>query len=296
VKLEDLAVSVTYGSLLGDASISRDRTTYCLAMRHSVAQLSYLEWKAKAIGLTGKIRPAKSGYGSDVFEFHHYDLGRLEKVYKVCVFDAKKRVTSEWLSMMDDVSLAVWYQDDGSWGRAGNRLKNGERSQLQSSFHTCGFDRDSVSALQEWLSVKFGIQSKFALRKGRYPTVVMHHTSTIKLWTIVAPYLVIRSKVDAGPRIDGRFWINPELVGTETELPNPPEKEKVFRYNMASTALKYIEHDGSRLHLNEWSRLTGLKRETISGRMKRGWTVSQSLGFDPRYRCRTERLSASVLG
>lgn len=277
----DLANSVTYGSLLGDASISRDKTTYCLAMRHCVAQLPYLEWKAKAVGLTGSIRPAKSGYGSDVFEFHHYDLGRLEKVYGTCVIDGKKTVTPEWLSMMDEVSLAVWYQDDGSWGRTGNRLKNGERSQLHSSLHTCGFDLDSVSSLRRWLSVRFGIESKFAMRKGKYPTIVIHHTSTIRLWTIVAPYLVIRHKVDVSPRLDGRFWINPEFVGTKTELQTPPEKEKVFRYNMASAALRYIEHDGNKLHLNEWSRLTGIKRETISGRMRRGWTVGQSLGLDP---------------
>lgn len=40
---------------------------------------------------------------------------------------------------------------------------------------------------------------------------------------------------------------------------------------------RWIELNGVRKTLAEWSELTGLKRKTISGRLDRGWTVEKAL-------------------
>jgi recombination protein RecA len=276
----DLVSSVTYGTLLGDGSISMDRTTYCLSITHCAAQLEYLQWKAHAIGHIGKIQPRISGYGAKMFGIHHYDLARLNDVYHTCITDGKKKVTPEWLQKLDPISLAVWYQDDGSWGKAGS-LRRGQRSQRKSAFSACSFDRDSISLLQEWL-LGLGLKSRFVIRKNKYPMIELYHSATIKLWKMVAPYLVIKSKVDIKKRLCGKYWIDPKIIGVEakklSKITAPP-KIKIFRYKLSKNTRLLVYKNESH-HLNEWSRIIGQKRETISNRIKRGWSLGQALGYE----------------
>lgn len=41
-----------------------------------------------------------------------------------------------------------------------------------------------------------------------------------------------------------------------------------------------LTHNGTTLSVSEWARRTGIKRETIKERLRRGWTVTRALGFD----------------
>jgi hypothetical protein len=278
-----LVDSVTYGTLLGDASISKDKTTFCLSINHCAVQLEYLQWKAHILGHTGKIRPHNSGYGAKMFGIHHYDLARLENVYGVCIHFGKKKVTPEWIHKLDVISLAVWYQDDGSWGKAGN-LRRGQRSQRRVTFSVCNFDRDSISLLQEWL-LKLGLRSRFVLRKNKYPMIELYHTATIKLWNMVAPYLVLKTKIDFKKRLCGKYWVSPKIIGTEAKKLNmvkAPPKEKIFRYKLSEKNARFISFNNEIHHLSEWARITKMSRECISNRIKRGWTIGQALGYERR--------------
>ena len=40
---------------------------------------------------------------------------------------------------------------------------------------------------------------------------------------------------------------------------------------------RFIEHDGQRLTLMQWSRQTGLSKHTISMRIKKGWSIDKAL-------------------
>lgn len=278
----DLVNSVTYGTLLGDGSISRDRTTYCLSINHCAAQLQYLQWKAHALGFTGKIRPHDSGYGAKMFGIHHYDLARLEDVYRVCIINGKKKITREWIQKLDLISLAIWYQDDGSWGKTGS-LRRGQRSQRRSAFSVCSFDQESISLLQEWLS-KLGLKSRFVIRKNKYPMIELYHSATIKLWDMIAPYLVLKSKIDLKKRLCGKYWVDPQTVGVEAKKLNKikaPPKIKVFRYKLPENTRLFTYNEKNH-HLNEWARITKQTRECITQRLKRGWTIGQALGYEPR--------------
>jgi hypothetical protein len=42
---------------------------------------------------------------------------------------------------------------------------------------------------------------------------------------------------------------------------------------------KRLEFDGKILTITEWSRETGIKRDTITARLKRGWSVSDALSL-----------------
>lgn len=52
----------------------------------------------------------------------------------------------------------------------------------------------------------------------------------------------------------------------------------VLKARKANGTLRFIEHDGQRRHLNEWSRLTGIKSTTIARRIDvYGWPISKAL-------------------
>lgn len=61
-----------------------------------------------------------------------------------------------------------------------------------------------------------------------------------------------------------------------------------------SRKAKFLEHDGKRLCLSDWSRLTGLSIGTITARMSCGWTVADALTISPDIGSR--RRAARILG
>ena len=164
-------------------------------MSHGEKQKAYLIWKARKIGCGKEPMPYMTGYGSSAFRIRYYNASRLRRIAKDVLQDGVKRVSSAWLDRLDDLALAVWYQDDGSWGRVGNRTKNGDRSQRRITFSTHGFNSNSVHMLADWLTLN-GIPAKTAVRKKKYEVIVLNHTSTVLFWNRVAPYIVIQSKLD----------------------------------------------------------------------------------------------------
>ena len=57
---------------------------------------------------------------------------------------------------------------------------------------------------------------------------------------------------------------------------------------------RVLEHDGKRLTLTQWSRLTGLSKHTISRRIKLGWALEKTL-TTPLHKTRKEQLNSAKL-
>lgn len=186
--------SLIYGMLLGDSSISRDKTTFTLQTSHSESQLPYLKWKAQALGFKGKLIPRISGYGGRIYKMGFYNRDLLAPVYDVCVQEGVKKINEEWLGKLDSLSLAVWFQDDGSWMKSGKRTAL-DRSQRISQFHVQGFDSNSQELLAEWLRSK-GYAAVIKPHKKKYRVIQLNHSSTVKLWHEIAPYVVLDYKID----------------------------------------------------------------------------------------------------
>lgn len=196
-------LNLLYGSLLGDASIMRfnikgpnkNYYAYRFEIAHNKQQKNYLMWKAQYLGLDStRVHKRTSGYGSQMFYFR-IGTAAMKSIYDTCVVNSKKTVTTEWLKHLDALSLAVWYQDDGSWGRCGTKNIQGVYSQRYSTLSTYGFDLKSIDRLCDWLRT-FGLKPKIKKHKKKYWGIVLGHTSTIKLWNIVAPYLTLQHKID----------------------------------------------------------------------------------------------------
>jgi hypothetical protein len=277
----DLVNAVIYGTLLGDGSIGRDKTTYFLKISHKLSQLPYLEWKAKIVGYNHDFQDYVSGYGSKMKSMKFYDRNRLEPIYNTCVINGEKQITQEWIDHLSIISLAIWYQDDGSWGKCGNKIGN-DRRQRRANFSVCSFNELSCNLLIKWLKDDFNLKARHVIRKGKYPMLELYHASTIKLWKLVAPYLILKTKLDLSKKSwSDEYWIDHSIIGIKAkelfENFQPPERKKAFHYNYDSKNLRNIIHNGQTLHLNEWARQTGIKRETIAGRIKRGWTIEAAL-------------------
>lgn len=195
--------SLIYGTLLGDASIVRDKTTFCLSVGHGDKQFTYLQWKAGVLGATGKLQPYTTGYGMPAHSLHFYEKALLEPVYNNCIRAGRKTVSPAWINELDDLSLAVWYQDDGSWGRCGQKNEAGQYIERYSRFSACGFDENSLELLVRWLA-DLGIESRIR-PYGGYRYIILGQVATIRLWERVAPYIMIPSKLDLESR-PGIAW------------------------------------------------------------------------------------------
>lgn len=57
---------------------------------------------------------------------------------------------------------------------------------------------------------------------------------------------------------------------------------------------RYLEHDGERLTVMQWSRRTGLSKHVICSRLKKGWSVEKTL-TTPLHATRKQQLNASKL-
>jgi hypothetical protein len=203
--------NLVFGTLLGDGSICRNCSTkdgtiiYSLIIGHNINQLDYLRWKAYQLGLdNSRIHSYISGYGSTMFKFSYFNSSFLREVASICLRNGKRTITDEWLSELDDLSLAVWYQDDGSWGRDSGHTKNGDRYSRSITFSTEGFDEESVVKLKNWL-INRGYCAKIRRSKNKYNVIHLNHSSTIKFWNTVAPYIMIKSKLDLNLRSGIRF-------------------------------------------------------------------------------------------
>lgn len=190
---------VIYGTLLGDACLCADRTTFRLDISHGDAQKDYLLWKASVLGWGGELISRPSGYGSLVHSVRYYDKDVLGPISSVVLGPGGKTVTDEWIQKLNDKSLAIWYQDDGTWGKHGKKTVSGLRGERCSYFHTSGFDPSSVRKLRGWLC-DVGFPASIRIHKKKYEVIYLCHTSTLKLWERIAPYLFLNSKVDLLPR------------------------------------------------------------------------------------------------
>jgi LAGLIDADG DNA endonuclease family len=187
------------GTLLGDASIYSDRTTYRLDISHGWKQFEYLKWKAKLIGADQSISQYETGYGSVGYRIRYYNKEILEPIASIVLENGVKRINDEWLSRLNILSLALWYQDDGTWGKDGPYTKNKDRGSRCITFSTEGFDTESIHLLAEYLTSR-GYAAHIHKSKRKYEVISLNHSATIKFWKDISPYVFIRSKIDTSKR------------------------------------------------------------------------------------------------
>ena len=196
--LSEKAKSLILGTLLGDGSLALQRgyKNPRMQFRHSEKDKEYFFWK---VGVLREITRKKSvhlqkrdGYASQ--KKLHYASEATEKlsdIYRLTYKKNRLHIRRKWLNMMDELSLAVWWCDDGSLIGEGGR---------KGVFCTDGFDKESVKLLARYLEKKWGIRTKVSpvsrKRDGRrddyWRLWIRSQEELKKFLRIILPYIPVR--------------------------------------------------------------------------------------------------------
>jgi len=156
-------ISIIAGSLIGDASIkgkTSDRRV--LSISHSDKQKEYINWLYEELK---SICPSPPKPYVDKYGYITYNLLSESRKdlfeWRNKIYIPKKTVNDWWLSYVDELSIAIWFMDDGSLN-----YKNKTLSYF--SFATNSFTEEENYLLKKMLIDKFGIHSNVhQIKRGK---------------------------------------------------------------------------------------------------------------------------------
>ena len=160
VPLSDQARAIILGSILGDGSlkIQSEYSNANLQIRHSETQKDYLLWKANALkeiaGDNSVSVQKADGYSTKPkWRFMSKRTPALTELHHLAYKHNVLRIRRKWLNQMTQLSLAVWWCDDGSLISYGGR---------KGVFCTDGFGEASVRILARYLGVVWNVRTVVA--------------------------------------------------------------------------------------------------------------------------------------
>jgi hypothetical protein len=185
--LTQTQLSIIIGSLLGDGylRIVSGRKNALFEVNHSYSQKEYVDWKFNMLNSICRSGPKmRHGNGGRVaYRFNTRQNNELTGLHRKFYEEGKKVVPKELL--LDPISLAVWFMDDGSWCRESDVYLNTQQ-----------FCNEDQERCMEMLS-RFGIQS--SLNKDKtYRRVRFKKSSLSKLWEIITPHIIPSMKYKLG--------------------------------------------------------------------------------------------------
>lgn len=174
---------VILGSLLGDGSLRRKTpgSNTLFQEGHSIRQRDYLEWKAWALSrFSPRIHILTSSRGHPAIHLSTCVSEELNLFQESFYPLGKKQVSPDLTIKLDDLGLAVWYQDDGSYNR-----RTGS-SQLA----TCGFSPLENRWMAESLFPQlFDLHPRVGFIKREYPLLRFSRADTLLLIKRVSPFI-----------------------------------------------------------------------------------------------------------
>ena len=125
--------SVVIGTLLGDGSIRivPGRKDAFLEINHSLSQREYVDWKYKTLSGVSRSGPKEyKGNGSRIaYRFTTRQLPEMTKLMHLWYKKRRKIVASELV--LNPITLAVWFMDDGSMCRESDVYLNTQQFELR---------------------------------------------------------------------------------------------------------------------------------------------------------------------
>ena len=151
--------AIILGSLLGDMSIGIPNTeskNALISEEHSIKQIEYIKWKETELKQLIKhemtTRHLTTGKKEiDSVRIKSMSLPCLTELDTMIKHEGKKKITETWMNMCNDISLAVWFMDDGIATTREARLSMGNKND------------DEILTAIEWLK-KLGINARLNKR------------------------------------------------------------------------------------------------------------------------------------
>ena len=184
LKLTNRQRAIITGLLLGDGHLETQDggRTYRLKVEHGSEQSDYVQW------LFWELRnwiPAEKPYikirknGVRNVGFTTYSHGALRFYGHQFYQDKKKRMPKIITRMIEPISIAVWFMDDGS-------LKS-ERHRTY-IIHALGFSKTDLTLVQQALQKKFSIETRVHRQKEVYWRLYVMSKSAHRFETLIRDY------------------------------------------------------------------------------------------------------------
>lgn len=189
---------IILGSLLGDGSlaINPKYKSPRFSFRHSIKQKEYFFWKVEMLKeicgescywLQGSEKKP-DGWGTAKYRFQSKALSSLTEIYNLThkrVSGTKVRVTRKWLNQLSPLSLAIWWQDDGS-------LVSDSR---QGVICTDGFSLEEVKIIHQYFKKVLNIETKIGQisNQKKYRIWIRSSEELKKFLRIIIPHVFTKS-------------------------------------------------------------------------------------------------------
>lgn len=189
-------LSVILGGLLGDSSYhKRDNI---IVFSHSIKQKEYIEWKhEKLSNICNSVKQRVVGKsivtGEDLINvsFTTKKMSDLKSDYKSIrdlIFDSNgvKQVNRKWLNMLNPLSLAVWWMDDGCLSV--HKEKDGRISRF-GKLCTHSFSLSEQNIIKDYFNKVWNIEVKITPEKNKF--FLRFTVPNLKrLFSIIYPYVL----------------------------------------------------------------------------------------------------------
>lgn len=114
MKITKKSRTLALGMAIGDGTINKNGY---LAIRHSIKQKEYLEWKRKLLKINGfnctEVYYCNNN-GYCAYEFRTFNNKSFLSIRKLLYKNSKKSISLKALNRLTGLELAIWYMDDGS--------------------------------------------------------------------------------------------------------------------------------------------------------------------------------------
>jgi len=213
-----IAKKVLLGTVLGDGFIGGRGNTEKgkLILTQGCRQFEYLLWKMQILApLVGdyyvKIRPSSAGRPivqavtrklHPLYHFHR-DFYSFENG------TWKKKIRLNVLRRLSPLSLACWFQDDGSLYASRDRRLKGLR------IATYGFSYDENVIIQQYFKEAWKLDTN-VVHRGKYCYVGMHKDDTEKFIELIRPFIhpTMQYKIDTLHHCADHEFTHEEIVRT----------------------------------------------------------------------------------
>lgn len=182
LKLSEIQKSILVGLLLGDGHLETQNNgrTYRLKVEHSARQADYTEWLYEQFKnwIPGGLY-RKDKHDREYLGFTTLSHGALRFYAQQFYAGGRKRIPPLIKKLVKEVSLAVWFMDDGSW-------KSGKHRTF--IIHTLGYSRTDLELARDMLDEKFGVATTVHRQKEKYWRLYILSRSAETFRNIIEPY------------------------------------------------------------------------------------------------------------
>lgn len=197
IHFTDRQKSIVLGSILGDGCIKKNKSskTARLQIGHGGKQVKYLEWKKEQLSPfvrciskaeepgTKRVICGKECTSSGYWIFNTIAHPDLNWFYNTYSFNGKKKVHSSIIDSLDEIALAIWMADDGSFSTRG-------KNSIRGSIATCSFSFEENEILIEALRKFYKGNITLSKMKDGNPILYLSDSVAIKdMLNIIVPIL-----------------------------------------------------------------------------------------------------------